>query len=207
MALFLPRGGLGRGLTQYLCSGRACRRCRRKRLYQGQGQLHGITLIHRRPPEVEERLVPGHWEGDLLLGRCGSAVATLVERTTRYVMLVRLAGGRGADRVRPALTATLARLPRRLRRSLTWDQGKEMAEWERLTGDTGVPVYFCYPSCPWQRGTVENTNGLLRQYLPRGMDLNGLTQNDLDRVAGELNARPRRVLGWLTPLEKLAAIM
>jgi transposase, IS30 family len=207
MGLFLPAGGLSRALTQYLRSGRACRRPRRERLPQGRGQLHGITLISERPAEVAGRLVAGHWEGDLLLGKRGSAVATLVERTSRFLAIVALPDGHTAEKVRAALTTSLGRLPGKLTRSLTWDQGKEMAEWRRLGSDSGVDVYFCYPSCPWQRGTNENTNGLLRQYFPHAMNLNGLTQADVDAVASQLNARPRRVLGWLTPSEKLAAVV
>ena len=143
--------------------------------------------------------MPGHWEGDLLLGKRPSAVATLVERASRYLTLVALAEGYKAEQVRPALAAGVARLPEQLRRSLTWDQGKEMAEHARFTVDTGVQVSFCDPRSPWQRGSNENTNGLLRQYLPKSSDLGQLDQADLDAIAAELNGRPRQTLGFKTP--------
>ena len=148
------------------------------------------------------------WEGDLLYGKLGrSAIATLVERTTRYVLLVRLPDGRRAEEVKTALIPAIRRLPVGLRRSLTWDQGKEMGEHVRFTVATGVQIYFCDPRSPWQRGTNENTNGLLRQYFPTGMDLSGCTQAQLNRVAAELNARPRETLGWRTPSEAFAQVV
>jgi IS30 family transposase len=157
--------------------------------------------IRERPAEVEDRAVPGHWEGDLVYGRRPSAVGTLVERTSRYVLLVPLPAGHTGGRMREALAAAVARLPDQLRRSLTWDHGKEMAEHVCFTVDSGVRVYFCDPRSPWQRGTNENTNGLLRQYLPRTADLAALTQAELDAVAPAPNGRPRETLGWRSPAE------
>jgi IS30 family transposase len=151
--------------------------------------------------------VPGHWEGDLIVGKKMSAVATLVERKSRFVMLIALPNGHRADIVAQALAAKIATLPEQLRRSLTWDQGKEMAEHARLSVDSGVTVYFCDPRSPWQRGTNENTNGLLRQYFPKRSDLTVHTQKDLDRVATELNDRPRQTLGWMSPSEALDEAM
>jgi transposase, IS30 family len=162
------------------------------------------VLISERPAEAEDRAVPGHWEGDLLLGKRPSAVATLVERASRYLMLVALPDGYKAEQVRPALAAAVARLPEQLRRSLTWDQGKEMAEHTKFTVDTGVQVYFCDPRSPWQRGSNENTNGLLRHYLSRGADLGQFDQAALDAIATELNGRPRQTLGFKTPSQALA---
>jgi transposase, IS30 family len=193
------RGALRRELASQLRLGRQRRRSRGVR---PGGGLREIVPIAQRPPEVDDRAVPGHWEGDLILGQAGrSAIATLVERQTRFLMLVRLPQGRGAESVRLALTETIQRLPEALRRTLTWDQGKEMAEHARFSIDNNVQVYFCDPSSPWQRGTSENTNGLLRQYFPKGDDLARYTQPDLDRVADELNGRPRQTLNWLKPSE------
>jgi IS30 family transposase len=205
LSLFVQsRGALGRELQRCLRTGRAMRYPRGKRLPQGRGQLRDVVLISERPAEAEDRAVPGHWEGDLLLGKRPSAVVTLVERTSRYVALVALADGYKAEQVRPALAAAVARLPEQLRRSLTWDQGKEMAEHTKFTVDTGVAVYFCDPRSPWQRGSNENTNGLLRQYLSRGADLRRFDQVALDAIAAELNGRPRQTLGFKTPSQALA---
>lgn len=193
------RGALRRELAGELRRGRSQRRARGSRL---GGNLREIVPIAARPPEVDDRAVPGHWEGDLIIGRAGrSAIATLVERQTRFAMLVGLPQGRTAESVRVALTEHIQRLPEALRRTLTWDQGKEMAEHARFTIDSSVQVYFCDPSSPWQRGTSENTNGLLRQYFPKSDDLARHSQADLDHVADELNGRPRQTLEWMKPSE------
>ena len=173
----------------------------------GQGQLHGIVNIRERPAEAEDRAVPGHWEGDLIFGKGMSAVATLVERHSRFVMLIALPQGHRAELVADALSAKIAELPDQLKRSLTWDQGKEMAQHARFTVATGVPVYFCDPRSPWQRGTNENTNGLLRQYFPKRSDLKPFSQADLDAVAAELNDRPRQTLGFKSPSQTLDAAL
>jgi IS30 family transposase len=168
-----------------------------------------MVMISERPPEVEDRAVPGHWEGDLLMGNRQSpaAIATLVERQTRYCQLVALPEGTEAERVADALAASITTLPAQLRRSLTWDQGHEMAEHRRFSVESGVEVYFCDPRSPWQRGSNENTNGLLRQYFPRRKSLEGVTQDQLDEVAAKLNGRPRKTLGFQTPAEKLAELI
>src|SRR5215207_4237304 len=171
------------------------------------GQALGMVMISERPPEVDERAVPGHWEGDLLMGGRTSAIATLVERQTRYCQLVALPEGSGAEEVADALKASITTLPAQLRRSLTWDQGSEMAEHRRFSVESGVEVYFCDPRSPWQRGSNENTNGLLRQYFPKGESLEGISQERLDEVAGKLNGRPRETLGFRTPAEKLAELI
>jgi IS30 family transposase len=205
LSLFIQsRGALRRELQRCLRTGRAMRYPGGKRLPQGRGQLRDVVLISERPAEAEDRAVPGHWEGDLLLGKRPSAVVTLVERASRYLMLVALPDGYRAEQVRPALAAAVARLPEQVRRSLTWDQGKEMAEHTKFTVDTGVQVYFCDPRSPWQRGSNENTNGLLRQYLARGANLRQLDQAALDAIAAELNGRPRQTLGFKTPSQALA---
>jgi IS30 family transposase len=198
------RGALRRDLRRCLRTGRAMRHPRGKRLPQGRGQLIDTVSIHQRPAEATSRSVPGHWEGDLVLGKRPSAVLTLVERTSRSVVLVALPAGWRAEQVRPALTAAMKGLPRRLCRSLTWDHGKEMAEHARFTADTGIPVFFCDPRSPWQRASNENANGLVRQYLPRTTDLRRFSQSDLDRIAAELNGRPRQSLGFQTPSQVLA---
>ena len=197
------RGALRQELTRCLRTGRAQRRPLSRAT--GSGQLQHMVLISDRPADVEDRAVPGHWEGDLILGkRAQSAIGTLVERQTRFVMLVNLRAGRLAEDVKDALAVTIRALPDHLRRSLTWDQGKEMAEHVRFTLDTGVQVYFCDPRSPWQRATNENSNGLLRQYFPKGTDLSGYNQARLDEIAAELNGRPRHTLGWRTPAEAFA---
>jgi transposase, IS30 family len=166
-----------------------------------------MVMISERPPEASDRAVPGHWEGDLLLGTQTSAIATLVERQTRYCQLVALPDGIRAEPVRQALAQSITSLPQQLRRSLTWDQGIEMAEHRRFSVDSGVAVYFCDPRSPWQRGSNENTNGLLRQYFPKGKSLADVSQQDLDAVAAKLNGRPRQTLAWMTPAEKLAELL
>ena len=205
LSLFVQsRGALRRELQRYLRTGRAMRYPRGKRLPQGRGQLRDTLHISQRPAEAADRAVPGHWEGDLVFGRRPSAVGTLVERRSRYVVLFPLPDGFRADRMRPELTTAILRLPQQLRRSLTWDQGREMAEHLRFTIDSGVQVYFCDPRSPWQRGTNENTNGLLRQYLPKSGDLRRFDQAALDAIAAELNGRPRQTLAFKTPSEVLA---
>jgi transposase, IS30 family len=200
------RGALRRELAACLRTGRARRRSRLGTV--AGGGLRDMVLISERPAEVEDRAVPGHWEGDLIIGaRNASAIGTLVERQTRFVMLVALQQGRTADHVRAALASQITTLPAHLRRTLTWDRGKEMAEHARFTVDTGVAVYFCDPHSPWQRGSNENTNGLLRQYFPKGTDLSGFNQAQLDAVAAELNGRPRQTLGWVKPCEALDELL
>jgi IS30 family transposase len=202
------RGALARELTENLRTGRVIRRPKGTRLPDGRGARPGIVNISQRPAEVADRAVPGHWEGDLVFGRGMSPVATLVERSTRFLMLVHLpAGNHRSDTVADALAASVAVLPEHLRRSLTWDQGHEMADHARFTIASGVQVFFCDPKSPWQRGTNENTNGLLRQYLPKRVDFRTLTQADLDTIADELNGRPRQTLGFRTPSEALAEVL
>src|SRR5579863_10304982 len=198
LSLFVQsRGALRRELTAHLRSGRRTRRARAHRSnHQGQGQIPNRIMISERPAEVEDRAVPGHWEGDLLLGKLPTGIATLVERSTRFCQLVELPDGHSGEAVRDALVKSIGSLPQQLRRSLTWDQGKEMLEHVQFTIDSGVQVYFCDPRSPWQRGTNENTNGLLRQYFPKGTDLSAHSPADLDAVARELNERPRQTLGW-----------
>lgn len=196
------RGALRRELHQALRSGRATRRPK-KQLPSGKGIIPEMVMISERPAEVEDRAVPGHWEGDLIVGTGRSCIGTLVERSTRYVMLMKLERGT-AEQVRNAMAKKITQLPDELRRSITWDQGKEMAQHREFKVDTGVQIYFCDPHSPWQRGSNENTNGLLRQYFPKRTRLSGHTQRELDRVARELNERPRKTLGWMTPLEKLS---
>ena len=184
------------------------RRAQGTRLPDGRGGRPGILNISERPAEAADRAVPGHWEGDLVFGKHMSPIATLVERSTRYVMLVALPGGNHkADVVADALAAAVTTLPAQLAKSLTWDQGHEMAEHRRFTTATGIQVYFCDPKSPWQRGSNENTNGLLRQYLPRRLDFRTLTQTDLDAIAQELNQRPRQTLGFKTPSQALAEVL
>ena len=204
LSLFVQsKGALRKELTRYLRSGRIRRRPRGLSVMNGQGQLRGTIHISDRPAEASDRAVPGHWEGDLLYGKRSSAIATLVERKSRFVMLVAVPGGHTADVVADALAGAITALPAQLRRSITWDQGKEMAGHARFSVAAGVPVYFCDPRSPWQRGSNENTNGLLRQYFPRSTDFRALTQSDLDAVAAELNDRPRQTLRWKSPCQAL----
>lgn len=201
-SLFIQtRGALKKELLEHL---RRTRGMRRSRHYTQKTSLHGqiadTVSISERPAKVDDRAVPGHWEGDLLFGNATSQIATLVERQTRYVMLVKLAD-RNTRTVVPALILHARNLPKELYRSLTWDRGKEMASHKRFTLATDIQVYFCDPQNPWQRGTNENTNGLLRQYLPKGMDLSGHSQEALDAIARQLNERPRKTLGYRTPAE------
>ena len=199
------RGELRRELARCLRSGRA------KRVPQGRadtrGRIPDMIMISERPAEVEDRAVPGHWEGDLIIGTSNkSAVGTLVERSTRFVMLLHLTDQR-AETVRVAMQQRIETLPEAIRRSITWDQGREMAQHTQFTVDTGIPVYFCDPHSPWQRGSNENTNGLLRQYMPKGTDLSKHTQHDLNRIADSLNGRPRQTLNWMTPSERLNQVL
>lgn len=200
------RGALRKELTACLRSGRTRRRPHgRKNL---RGQITGMVLISDRPAEIEDRAVPGHWEGDLIIGARGqSAIVTLVERQTRYVLL----GHVGIDKTTAAVCAAIAQqiqsLPEHLARSLIWDRGKELAGHAAFSVATGLPVYFCDPHSPWQRGSNENTNGLLRQYFPRSSDLAAHDQGALDLVAYELNDRPRQTLGWSKPSERLTQLL
>jgi IS30 family transposase len=219
-ALFVQgRGALRRELTACLRTGRALRIPRARTRARGKGFITDEVLISERPAEADDRAVPGHWEGDLILGLDSSAIGTLVERTTRFTLLLHLPrmaahgeprvkngpplAGHGADAVRDAIASTITTLPEQLRRSLTWDQGTELAQHAQLRIDTGLQVYFCDPHSPWQRGTNENTNGLLRQYFPKGTDLSRYTADELAAVAATLNSRPRKTLGWRTPAEAL----
>jgi IS30 family transposase len=196
------RGALKQELLGYLRRTRAMRRSRHHtQKTDNHGRISDTVSIRERPAAVEDRAVPGHWEGDLLFGGSNSQIATLVERRTRYVMLVKV-GGRDTESVIDALIKNAQRLPKELYRSLTWDRGKEMADHRRFTLATDIQVYFCDPQHPWQRGSNENTNGLLRQYFPKGLDLSMITQAKLDAVARELNGRPRKTLGYETPAER-----
>nr|WP_055545436.1 IS30 family transposase [Streptomyces sp. NBRC 110028] len=202
------RGELRRELARALRTGRVRRKPRRQAQQRQPRFSTPMVMISERPGEAEDRAVPGHWEGDLIIGKDGaSAIGTLVERATRYVMLLHLPDGRSAEHVRDTLTATVQTLPAHLVRSLTWDQGAEMAAHGAFTIDTDIPVYFCDPASPWQRGSNENTNGLLRQYFPKGTDLAVHTREHLDAVATELNGRPRKTLGWETPAERLHKLL
>ncbi|WP_410176203.1 IS30 family transposase [Streptantibioticus cattleyicolor] len=202
------RGELRRELARALRTGRARRKPRRQAQQRQPRFSTPMVMISERPAEAEDRAVPGHWEGDLIIGKDGaSAIGTLVERATRYVMLLHLPDGRSAEHVRDALTDTVQTLPAHLVRSLTWDQDAEMAAHGAFTIATDIPVYFCDPASPWQRGSNENTNGLLRQYFPKGTDLSVHTREHLDAVAAELNGRPRKTLGWETPAERLHKLL
>lgn len=201
------RGGLRKELASSLRGG--TRTQRRPRSRSGKvGRIQGMVNISQRPPEANDRAVPGHWEGDLIKGALNrSSIGTLVERTTRFVMLLFLPNGCGAQQVEEALAKKIQELPTHLRRSLTWDQGGEMALHAKFTIDTGVNVYFCDPHSPWQRGSNENTNGLLRQYFPKGTNLDLVSEARLEEVAAELNGRPRMTLKWRTPAEALDELL
>ncbi|MCY0938663.1 IS30 family transposase [Streptomyces sp. H34-S4] len=202
------RGQLRRELAGALRSGRARRRPQRQANCRQPRFSTPMVMISERPAEVADRAVPGHWEGDLIIGKDGkSAIGTLVERATRYVMLLHLPGDHGAEAVLDALTATAQTLPAHLKRSLTWDQGSEMARHGEFTLATDIPVYFCDPASPWQRGSNENTNGLLRQYFPKGTDLSVHSPEQLVAIADQLNRRPRKTLGWETPAERLHKLL
>ena len=201
------RGSLRAELSKHLRTRRTYRRAKNEIRRQGPKMLPDPIMISQRPAEANDRAVPGHWEGDLLLGTPTTAIGTLVERSTRYVMLFTLARGSRAQAVREGIAASIVKLPLSLRRSLTWDQGAEMSQHQRFTVETGVAIYFCDPGRPWQRGTNENTNGLLRQYFPKGRTLAHVTQTELDRVADELNGRPRETLAWRTPAEALTELL
>lgn len=201
------RGALRRELTAYLRSGRAIRRHQRRELTGARGRIKDMVMISERPPEAEDRAVPGHWEGDLIVGKNnGSCIGTLVERHTRYLMLMKLRDKK-AETIQAALLEAVQRMPEELFKTLTWDQGLEMANHAMFSVESGVEVFFCDPHSPWQRGSNENTNGLLRQYFPKGTDLSGHSQQDLDAIAREMNDRPRETLGFLKPAEKLAELV
>ena len=201
------RGALNRDLAKCLRTGRGVRRPSRK-TGQRKNRIPGMINISQRPPEVEDRAVPGHWEGDLIIGKGNqTAIGTLVERNTNYTMLVHLPDGYKAEQMREALTAKIKTLPQALRHSLTWDQGIEMQDWKTVKMDTGIEIYFCDPHSPWQRGINENTNGLLRQYFPKGTDLSIHSAQDLDWVAAELNDRPRKRLEFKKPIELIEPLL
>jgi IS30 family transposase len=224
-ALFVQgRGALRRELTACLRTGRALRMPRARTRRRGKTFIPPEILISQRPAEAVDRAVPGHWEGDLIVGLGSSAIGTLVERTTRFTLLLHLPrmtghghedrvkngpalAGHGAEAVRDAITRTIITLPKQLRRSLTWDQGAELSQHARLKMDAGLQVYFCDPHSPWQRGTNENTNGLLRQYFPKGTDLSMHSAEEITAVAAALNSRPRKTLGWKTPAEALDRLL
>jgi IS30 family transposase len=224
-ALYIQgRGALRRELSACLRTGRALRVPRARTQQRGKSFITSEVLISERPAEVADRAVPGHWEGDLIIGLNSSAIGTLVERTTRFTMLLHLPpmpghnsgarvkngpalAGHGAEAVRNAIAAKIAMLPEHLRKSLTWDQGAEMAQHAQLKIDTGLAIYFCDPRSPWQRGTDENTNGLLRQYFPKGTDISRYSERELDAVANTLNARPRKALEWKTPAEAFEELL
>jgi IS30 family transposase len=205
------RGSLKRELTVHLRTQRTRRHSQTRRVEAaacGRGRLAGTISIRERPAEAEDRAVPGHWEGDLIIGaNNASAIGTLVERTTRFVMLIHLPGRRTAEEFYQALTPTIATLPDQLRRSLTWDNGKEMGMHHRISMEADMPIYFADPHSPWQRGSNENANGLLRQYFPKGTSLRRYSPEDLAAVARELNGRPRKTLDWRTPAEALNDIL
>lgn len=218
------RGALRRELSACLRTGRALRVPRARSRQRGKPFITPEVMISQRPAEVADRAVPGHWEGDIIIGLNSSAIGTLVERSTRFTMLLHLPpmeghvrgaaikngpalAGRGAKAVRDAIAKKIQRLPAQLRRSLTWDQGAELAQHVQLRIDTGLEIYFCDPRSPWQRGTNENTNGLLRQYFPKGTEISRYSERELDAVAATLNGRPRKTLGWKTPAEALNVLL
>ncbi len=208
LSLFVQsKGLLSTELSKELRSGRGVRRAGRISVRgQGRGQIVDAVHISERPAEADDRAVPGHWEGDMVSGSGNSHIGTLVERSSRFVQLVKL-DNKTTDCVIAALTAKVQELPDQLKQSLTWDRGLEMAKHKQFTVDTGVQVYFCDPKSPWQRGTNENTNGLLRQYLPHGMNLKKVTQEQLDEIAHRLNSRPRKTLEFMTPSRKLSELL
>ncbi|MFJ6567178.1 IS30 family transposase [Streptomyces sp. NPDC091292] len=208
-ALYLQgRGELRRDLARALRTGRTMRRPHRQSTRRQPRMSKDMVMISERPAEVADRAIPGHWEGDLIIGKGhGSAIGTLVERSSRFVALVHLPDGRRPAQVRDALIRTVSTLPAQLRRSLTWDQGSEMHLHKEFSTATDMAVYFCDPGSPWQRGSNENTNGLLRQYFPKGTDLHRHNREELDAVAAELNGRPRKTLDWETPAERLAKLL
>jgi IS30 family transposase len=202
------RGELRRELARALRTGRTMRRPHRQSTRRQPRMSKDMVMISERPAEAADRAIPGHWEGDLIIGKAmKSAIGTLVERTSRFVALVHLPDGRQPAQVRDALIQSVSTLPTQLRRSLTWDQGSEMALHKQFSTATDMPVFFSDPGSPWQRGSNENTNGLLRQYFPKGTDLARCTREELDAVAAELNSRPRKTLGWETPAERLAKLL
>jgi len=218
------RGALRRELSACLRTGRALRVPRARTRQRGKNFITPEVMISQRPAEVADRAVPGHWEGDLILGLNSSAIGTLVERTTRFTMLLHLPpmrghrsgangkngpalAGHGAEAVRDAIATKIVVLPEQLRKSLTWDQGAELAQHAQLRIEAGLAIYFCDPRSPWQRGSNENTNGLLRQYFPKGTDIRRYSERELDAVAATLNSRPRKTLNWKTPAEALDELL
>ncbi|BBY07252.1 hypothetical protein MNVI_44460 [Mycobacterium noviomagense] len=203
-----PRGELARQVKAALRTGRTQRKPQGRSTIDTRGRIKDMINISERPAEADDRAIPGHWEGDLIIGQNqASQIGTLVERTTGFVMLLHLSEDRSAATVAEAMSAAIPKIPEVLRRSLTWDQGKEMALHTKITEATGLPIYFCDPHSPWQRGTNENTNGLLRQYFPKGTDLSFHGPGILDNVAAELNARPRKRFNWRTPAEELDRLL
>ncbi|MFI1255282.1 IS30 family transposase [Streptomyces netropsis] len=209
LSLYDPRRrqAINRKLTQRLRTARPLRQPRTARRPSGRGIIRDMVSISQRPAEVEDRAVPGHWEGDLVMGSRPSAIATLVERTSRFTTVVALPDGIKAEQVTPHLTRHLLSVPAQMRRTLTWDRGREMAKHRTITATTGMPVYLCKPRSPWQRGTNENTNRLLRQYLPKNADLRKYSQEDLNSIAAELNNRPRKIHGYRTPSEVYSELL
>jgi IS30 family transposase len=207
-AIYSRESGISLSLARSLRTGRTRRKPRRRPDRRTSRQISGMRTIRERPSEAIGRTVPGHWEGDLIMGRAKrTAIGTLVERTTRYLVLLHLSDGHGSERVRDALITATGELPRSLARSLAWDRGLEMRRHFEFTRLTDIPVYFCDPASPWQRGSNENTNGLLRQYFPKSTDLRSHTAERIAQVAAELNSRPRKSLGWDTPAERLAMLL